>query len=47
MPGIVDNYMPGRIKIDELVPETLPLEDINLAFEKMHHGDVIGSVIVS
>jgi S-(hydroxymethyl)glutathione dehydrogenase/alcohol dehydrogenase len=38
--------MAGRIKLDEMVTETLPLEEINTAFEHMHAGEVIRSVIV-
>ena len=46
LPGFVDRYMAGRIKLDEMVTETLPLDEINTAFEHMHAGDVIRSVIV-
>ncbi len=45
LPGFVDRYMSGRIKIDELITATLPLEKINDAFELMHAGEVIRSVI--
>lgn len=45
LPGFVDRYMAGRIKLDEMVTETLPLEEINAAFEHMHNGEVIRSVI--
>jgi S-(hydroxymethyl)glutathione dehydrogenase/alcohol dehydrogenase len=45
LPGYVDRYMNGRIKLDELVSVTLPLEDINRAFDLMHEGEVIRSVI--
>ena len=38
--------MLGRIKLDEMVTKTMPLEDINRAFELMHEGDVIRSVIL-
>jgi S-(hydroxymethyl)glutathione dehydrogenase/alcohol dehydrogenase len=46
LPGFVDRYMAGRIKLDEMVTETLALEEINTAFEHMHAGEVIRSVIV-
>ena len=46
LPGFVDRYMAGRIKLDELVTERLTLEEINTAFEHMRGGDVIRSVIV-
>ncbi len=45
LPGFVDRYMAGRIAIDELITATLPLEDINLAFDRMHEGEAIRSVI--
>src|SRR6201994_617510 len=45
LPGYVDRYMKGEIKIDEFVTEVLPLEKINDAFELMHEGKVIRSVI--
>jgi S-(hydroxymethyl)glutathione dehydrogenase/alcohol dehydrogenase len=37
--------MNGRVKLDEMVSRTMPLEDINQAFELMHDGEVIRSVI--
>lgn len=46
LPGFVDRYMGGRIKLDEMVSRTLPLEDINDAFEWMHDGEVIRSVVL-
>ncbi len=46
LPGFVDRYMAGRIKLDELVTERLTLEEINTAFEHMRGGEVIRSVIV-
>jgi S-(hydroxymethyl)glutathione dehydrogenase/alcohol dehydrogenase len=45
LPGYVDRYMKGEIKIDEFVTEVLPLEKINDAFDLMHEGKVIRSVI--
>ena len=45
LPGFVDRYMAGRIAIDELITANLPLEDINLAFDRMHEGEAIRSVI--
>jgi S-(hydroxymethyl)glutathione dehydrogenase/alcohol dehydrogenase len=38
--------MAGRIKLDEMVSKTLPLEKINDAFELMHDGAVVRSVIL-
>jgi S-(hydroxymethyl)glutathione dehydrogenase/alcohol dehydrogenase len=46
LPGIVDQYMDGRIKIDELVSFEMPLEHINEAFEMMHEGRSIRSVVL-
>lgn len=46
LPRYVDRYMAGRIKIDELVSATLPLAQINRAFDMMHEGEVIRSVVV-
>lgn len=43
--GYVDNYMKGDIKIDELITHTMGLEDINKAFDLMHEGESIRSVI--
>ncbi len=45
LPQLVDRYMSGRVKLDEMVSATLPLEDINRAFDLMHEGEVIRSVI--
>ena len=46
VPKIVDWYMDGKINIDDLITHTMPLEDINKAFDLMHHGDSIRSVVV-
>jgi S-(hydroxymethyl)glutathione dehydrogenase/alcohol dehydrogenase len=46
LPQFVDRYMAGRIRLDEMVNATLPLEEINTAFERLHRGDVIRSVIL-
>ncbi len=45
LPGYVERYMKGEIKIDEMITEVVPLERINDAFERMHEGKVIRSVI--
>jgi S-(hydroxymethyl)glutathione dehydrogenase / alcohol dehydrogenase len=45
LPGYVDRYLDGEIKIDEMISEVLPLDGINEAFEMMHAGKVIRSVI--
>ncbi|MDF1686903.1 MAG: S-(hydroxymethyl)glutathione dehydrogenase/class III alcohol dehydrogenase [Parvibaculaceae bacterium] len=46
VPKIVDMYMEGRINIDDLITHTLPLEKINDAFDLMHDGKSIRSVVV-
>jgi len=46
LPGYVDRYLNGQIELDSLVTHTMPLEDINTAFELMHRGESIRSVIV-
>jgi len=46
VPKIVDCYMDGRINIDDLITHTMPLEQINDAFDLMHQGKSIRSVIV-
>ena len=46
VPKIVDWYMDGKINIDDLITHTMPLEDINNAFDLMHAGESIRSVVV-
>ncbi len=46
VPKIVDWYMEGKIKIDELITHRLKLEDINQGFELMARGESIRSVVV-
>jgi S-(hydroxymethyl)glutathione dehydrogenase/alcohol dehydrogenase len=46
IPGYVDNYMSGEINLDDMVTFKMPLEDINKAFDLMHEGKSIRSVIV-
>jgi len=46
LPTYVEQYLHGEIKVDELVTHTLPLSDINLAFDLMHEGKSIRSVIL-
>lgn len=45
LPGMVEQYMDGTIKIDEFITYTMPLEDINRAFDLMHEGKSIRSII--
>jgi len=46
LPGYVDRYMKGEIKIDPMITHMLPLERINEAFDLMHEGKSIRSVIL-
>ena len=46
VPRIVDWYMNGKIEIDPLITHTMPLEDINNAFDLMHEGVSIWSVVL-
>jgi len=45
LPGMVDQYMHGEIKVDEFITHTMGLDDINKAFDLMHEGKSIRSVI--
>jgi S-(hydroxymethyl)glutathione dehydrogenase/alcohol dehydrogenase len=45
-PKLVDWYMDGRIEIDPMITHRLPLERINEAFDLMHRGESIRSVVV-
>ncbi|MBM3515213.1 MAG: S-(hydroxymethyl)glutathione dehydrogenase/class III alcohol dehydrogenase [Alphaproteobacteria bacterium] len=46
VPKIVDWYMQKKINIDDLITHTMPLKDINKAFDLMHEGKSIRSVVV-
>ena len=46
LPSYVEQYLQGEIKVDEMVTHTLPLNDINTAFDLMHEGKSIRSVIL-
>ena len=46
VPKIVDWYMEGKINIDELITHTMPLDEINTAFDLMHEGKSIRSVVL-
>ena len=45
LPGYVERYLHSDIKIEEMINEVMALEDINKAFDLMHEGKVIRSVI--
>ena len=46
VPRIVDWYMEGKIRIDELITHRLTLDDINQGFDLMHAGESIRSVVI-
>ncbi len=46
VPKIVDWYMEGKIQIDPMITHTMPLADINKAFDLMHEGKSIRSVVI-
>jgi S-(hydroxymethyl)glutathione dehydrogenase/alcohol dehydrogenase len=46
LPAIISQYMKGHLKVDEYITHTFPLEDINKAFDLMHEGKSIRSVIL-
>ena len=45
LPGYVEKYLRGELKVDEFISFTMPLEEINRAFDLMHEGKSIRSVI--
>jgi S-(hydroxymethyl)glutathione dehydrogenase/alcohol dehydrogenase len=45
VPKIVDWYMDGKINIDDLITHVMPLDQINTAFDLMHRGESIRSVV--
>lgn len=46
LPGYVERYLQGEIKVDETITHTMPLEEINRAFDLMHEGKSIRSVVL-
>ena len=45
VPKIVDWYMDGKINIDDLITNVMPIEQVNEAFDLMHKGDAIRTVL--
>ena len=45
VPKIVDWYMDGKINIDDLITHVMPIEQINQAFDQMHKGEGIRTVL--
>ncbi len=46
MPQYVDYYLDGRLRLDEMISQRIPLDEINPAFDAMKKGEVARSVIV-
>jgi S-(hydroxymethyl)mycothiol dehydrogenase len=45
-PMLIDLHLQGRLPLDAFVTETIQLDEVEKAFERMHHGDVLRSVVV-
>ncbi|MDX2708845.1 S-(hydroxymethyl)mycothiol dehydrogenase [Streptomyces sp. PA03-6a] len=45
-PMLIDLHLQGRLDLDTFVTETIALDEVEKAFERMHHGDVLRSVVV-
>ncbi len=45
-PMLVDLYQQGRLDLDAFITERIGLDDVEAAFERMHHGDVLRSVVI-
>jgi S-(hydroxymethyl)mycothiol dehydrogenase len=45
-PMLIDLYLQGRLDLDAFVSETITLDDVEAAFDKMHGGDVLRSVVM-
>jgi len=45
-PMLVDLHRQGRFPLEDFVSETIGIDGVEQAFEKMHHGDVLRSVVV-
>jgi S-(hydroxymethyl)mycothiol dehydrogenase len=45
-PMLIDLYLQGRLDLDRFVSETIPLDGVEGAFERMHRGEVLRSVVV-
>lgn len=45
LPGIVEDYLAGKFKLGDFITHTMPLDEINEAFNLMHEGESIRSVV--
>ena len=43
---LIDLYLQGRLPLQDFVSETIGIGDVEAAFEKMHHGEVLRSVVL-
>jgi S-(hydroxymethyl)mycothiol dehydrogenase len=43
---LVDLYLQGRLPLQDFVSETIGIDDVEAAFDKMHKGEVLRSVVV-
>jgi S-(hydroxymethyl)glutathione dehydrogenase/alcohol dehydrogenase len=46
MPRLVDFYMSGKLKLDDMISQRLRLDQVNEGFEEMKRGEIARSVIV-
>lgn len=45
VPRLVDDYMAGKMKVNEFITHNMPLDEINESFELMHRGESIRSIL--
>jgi S-(hydroxymethyl)glutathione dehydrogenase/alcohol dehydrogenase len=45
VPVLVDRYLKNEIKVDEMITHTMAIKDINHAFDLMHEGKSIRSMV--
>ena len=45
-PMLIDQFLAGRLPLDKFVSETITVDDVEAAFEKMHSGAVLRSVVL-
>ncbi|MGH8989692.1 MAG: S-(hydroxymethyl)mycothiol dehydrogenase [Acidimicrobiales bacterium] len=45
-PMLIDLYLQGRLDLDRFITETIPLDGVEVAFERMQRGEVLRSVVV-
>lgn len=46
LPGMVEQFMQGTIRVDPMITHTMPLDEINRAFDLMHDGESIRSIVL-